>query len=242
MRQHIVNAPLVRRAGLHHRMEFMKVLSLKKEEVTPWLLQKHYARRIPPISFAYGLFVPNLVGVVTYGMPSSAPLRSGICGDKWKDNVLELNRLVCNEGKNYASYLVANFLKNLPKPTIVVSYADLAMGHIGYIYQATNFIYTGLNAKRTDYKIRGMEHLHGQTIADMAFGQEDRVGWLKAKFGDDLYIEERSRKHRYIFFCGNKYQKRQMLNDLKYQVEPYPKGETKKYDAGGIVSTQQLLF
>jgi len=220
----------------------MKILSLKPQEVSPWLLQKHYARRMPPISYAFGLFAPDLVGVVTYGVPSSASLRSGICGDQWKNNVLELNRLVCNEGKNYASFLVANSLKHLPQPTIVVSYADTAMGHIGYIYQATNFIYTGLSAKKQDYKIRGMEHLHGQTIADMAMGQENRADWLRAKFGDDLYIEERSRKHRYVFFCGNKYQKRQMLNDLKYDLEPYPKGETKKYDAGGAVATQKLLF
>lgn len=223
-------------------MEPVKILSLKNEEVTPWLLQKHYARRIPSISFAYGLFAPDLVGVVTYGTPSSSALRSGICGNQWKNNVLELNRLVCNEGKNYASFLVANLLKHLPQPTIVVSYADIAMGHVGYIYQATNFVYTGLSAKRQDYKVRGMAHLHSQTITDMAMGQEDRAGWLRAKFGDDFYIEERSRKHRYIFFCGNKYQKRQMLNDLKYKIEPYPKGQTKRYDASNIVSTQQLLF
>lgn len=223
-------------------MEPIKILSLKNEEVTPWLLQKHYARRIPSISFAYGLFAPDLVGVVTYGTPSSSSLRLGICGNQWKNNVLELNRLVCNEGKNYASFLVANSLKHLPQPSIVVSYADIAMGHVGYIYQATNFVYTGLSAKRQDYKVRGMENLHQQTINDMARGQENRVGWLKAKFGDDFYIEERSRKHRYIFFCGNKYQKRQMLNDLKYKIEPYPKGQTKRYDASNIVSTQQLLF
>ena len=220
----------------------MKILSLKTQEVSPWLLQKHYARRMPPISYAFGLFAPDLVGVVTYGMPSSATLRSGICGDQWKNNVLELNRLVCSEGKNYASFLVANSLKHLAQPTIVVSYADTAMGHVGYIYQATNFVYTGLSAKRQDYKVRGMEHLHGQTIADMAMGQENRADWLRAKFGDDFYIEERSRKHRYVFFCGNKYQKRQMLKDLKYKIEPYPKGKTKKYDAGGAIATQQLLF
>ena len=223
-------------------MEPIKILSLKNEEVTPWLLQKHYARRIPSISFAYGLFAPDLVGVVTYGTPSSSSLRLGICGNQWKNNVLELNRLVCNEGKNYASFLVANSLKHLPQPSIVVSYADIAMGHVGYIYQATNFVYTGLSAKRQDYKVRGMEHLHSQTITDMAMGRENRAEWLRAKFGDNFYIEERSRKHRYIFFCGNKYQKRQMLNDLKYKIEPYPKGQTKRYDASNIVSTQQLLF
>ena len=29
---------------------------------------------------------------------------------------------------------------------------------------------------------------------------------------------------------------------LKYKIEPYPKGDSKKYDSGGFVQTQTLLF
>ena len=221
----------------------MKVIPIKPSDAEPWLMEKHYARRMCPISYAFGLYENDqLIGVVTYGVPSSSALRKGICGPDYIKNVIELNRLCCDNRKNLASLLVGRSLKLLPRPLIVVSYADIEQGHIGYVYQATNFIYTGLSAKRTDWKIKGKEHLHSATIGDMSRGQENRAQWMRDKFGDDFYLKERSRKHRYIFFVGGKYQKKRMLQDLNYEIEPYPKGKTFKYYAGESVKTQQLLF
>jgi hypothetical protein len=221
----------------------MKVLPINSFEAEPWLLRKHYAKRMCPISFAFGLYEnEQLIGVVTYGMPSSSSLRSGICGTEYSEMVVELNRLCCDNRPNCASFLVGRSLRMLPKPLIVVSYADTEQGHVGYVYQATNFIYTGLSAKRTDWKIKGMEHLHGQTIADISRGQENRAAWMREKFGDDFYLKDRSRKHRYIFFLGGKKQKQSMLEALNYKIELYPKGESMRYDSGGSVKTQQLLF
>ena len=221
----------------------MKVLPINSFEVEPGLLQMHYAKRMCPISYAFGLYDNDeLVGVVTYGTPSSSSLRTGICGPQFGNLVVELNRLCCENQPNRASFLIGRSLKMLPKPLIVVSYADMEQGHVGYVYQATNFIYTGLSAKRTDWRIKGQEHLHGATIADMSRGQPNRAQWMREKFGDDFYLKDKSRKHRYIFFLGTKKQKQQMVEALKYPVEPYPKGESKKYDAGGSVKTQQLLF
>jgi len=65
---------------------------------------------------------------------------------------------------------------------------------------------------------------------------------IKEKYKDDFYYTERSRKHRYIYFHGNKKQKKELINLLKYAIEPYPKGNSQKYDSGGIVQTQELLF
>ena len=220
-----------------------KVLPINNFEVEPWLLQKHYAKRMCPISYAFGLYdQEKLIGIVTYGVPASSMLRRGLCGKQWEENVIELNRLCCNSGKNLASILVGHSLQMLPKPMIVVSYADTEQGHVGYIYQATNFIYTGLSFKKKDWAIKGMEHLHGATIADMSRGQENRANWMREKFGDDFYLKDRAQKHRYVFFVGNKTQRKTMLSNLMYQVEPYPKGDSKRYDAGGEVQIQQLLF
>ena len=70
----------------------MKVLPIKRQDAVPWLLEKHYARRMCSISFAFGLFENNeLAGVVTFGVPLSSTLRDGVCGLKWSSNVLELN-------------------------------------------------------------------------------------------------------------------------------------------------------
>ena len=217
----------------------MIVLPIKPEEAEPWLLYKHYAKRIPQIMFAFGLYDNiQLVGVITYGIPASPSLCMGICGKEYAEKVLELNRLCLQDNyKNQASFLVANSIKLLPKPTIIVSYADTSQGHVGYVYQATNFLYTGLSANRVDWTIKGLEHKHSKTISDGMTLES-----IKEKYGDDFYYTERTRKHRYIFFHGDKRQKKEMKNLLKYKIEPYPKGESKKYDSGKSVKTQGLLF
>jgi hypothetical protein len=217
----------------------MIVLPIKNEEVAPWLLEKHYAKRIPQIMFAYGLYEDNcLVGIITYGIPASPALCMGICGKEYSDKVLELNRVcLMNNTKNQASFLVANSIKLLPKPTIVVSYADTGVGHVGYVYQATNFLYTGLSANRVDWTVKGLEHKHSKTLSDGMTLES-----IKEKYGDDFYYTERTRKHRYIYFHGDKRQKKLMNKLLKYKTEPYPKGNSQTYNSGGSVQTQTLLF
>jgi hypothetical protein len=217
----------------------MLVLPIKSEEAVPWIMQKHYAKRLPSISYAFGLYEKNqLIGIVTYGSPASHTLCVGICGKEYSDKVLELNRLCLQENaKNQASFLIANSIKLLPKPTIIVSFADSFQNHVGYVYQATNFIYTGLSAKHMEWAVKGQEHKHGRHI-----GGGLTLDKIKEKYGNDFYFKERSRKHRYIYFHGTKTDKKLLQRKLNYDVLPYPKGETKQYDAGGTVQTQTLLF
>lgn len=219
------------------------VKPIKPSETYDWLLKKHYARRICPISYAFGAyFGDDLVGIITYGVPASSTLRAGICGHEYSSYVIELNRLCCNSQKNLASILISRSIKMLPKPSIIVSFADTEQGHIGYVYQATNFIYTGLSAKRTDWKISGLEHLHGATISDMSRGKENRAQYLRDTYGDRFYLKDRSRKHRYIYLYGSKKQVSDMRAMLRYPSIDYPKGESSRYDASANVSTQIAMF
>lgn len=197
----------------------MLVKQVTAKECYDMLLHVHYAKRIPSISYAFGLFVNNeLEGCVCYGTPPSPTLRNGIAGKELASRVLELNRLVLKTNqKNHASYLVGRSLRMLPKPSIVISFADTAQGHEGIVYQACNFTYCGLSAKRTDWKVRGLEHLHGQTIADMSRGVKDRAAWMREKFGEDFYLQPRSRKHRYIYVCANKGQAKELWKNIKYK-------------------------
>ena len=208
-----------------------------------WIMNKHYAKRLPPIEYAFGLFnlENTLVGIVTYATPVSSTLRE-LWNNEFK--LMELNRLVVNEGleKNTLSYFVSQSLKMLPAPKVIVSYADTSQNHHGYIYQATNFYYTGLSAKFSDYYVKGMEHLHNGTIMDMSRGQPNRVEWLRQKFGDDLYMKERPQKHRYFYFLGTKSECNKMKQMLPYEIVPYPKGENIRYDSSHKVTVQKTLF
>jgi|9_EtaG_2_1085328.scaffolds.fasta_scaffold14611_5 hypothetical protein len=213
-----------------------KVMQIKKSETYELLKKVHYAKRIPSISYAFGLYEDlDLIGVITYGSPPSSSLCVGICGEKFKHHVIELNRLcLIKNNKNNASYLVGNSLKLLPNPKIVVSYADTSMNHTGYIYQATNFIYTGLSDKRTEWRIKN-SNMHSKTICEKYTLEERKSNTEKFE------VVDRPRKHRYIYFVGDKKQKRELFSHLKYEVSPYPKTESLNYKVENQVKTQMIL-
>ena len=190
------------------------------------VVKNHYLHRRCPCSMAFGLFNgDDLMGVVTYGVPCSSTLLKGICGEDEMHNVYELNRLWIHPDvpKNAASYFVSRTLRQLDKE-IVVSFADTSVGHVGYVYQASNFLYCGLSAKFKDPKVRGMEHMHHATYAHgMTMAQ------VREKYGDEnVYYVERPRKHRYVYFNASKKRKKALRKKLRYKVLPYPKGDTHK--------------
>jgi hypothetical protein len=200
------------------------VMPIERGDCEEYILNIHYAKRWCSMTYKFGLFADNvLVGVCTYGTPPSATLKKGIAGIEHSTDVLELNRLCLrNNLKNEASILVGRSLRLLPKNKIIVSFADKSHGHSGVVYQATNFTYHGLSAKRTDWKVKGKEHLHGQTIADEFRGVKNRAQAMRDKYGSDFYLSPRSRKHRYIYIVGSKKYKKEMSKLIKYKQEQYP--------------------
>lgn len=174
---------------------------------------------MPNIQYAFGLLADEvLVGVVTYGQPPSPSLCKGIAGEENRKNVIELNRLVLLpdlNGNNNASILISRSLKMLPKDLFVVSYADWGgWQHVGYVYQATNWLYTGLTKRRTD------------KYSESGHSRHYKKGETRRQI--------RTEKHRYVYLTGNR--KRQ-LKQLKYPViTPYPKGDSKRYDVDNPVS------
>lgn len=186
----------------------MEVKPITRKESEYFILNIHYAKRFPSISYYFGLFDgEELIGICTFGSPASASLCKGIMGEEHKSKVIELNRLCLKYNrKNEASYLVSNSIKLLPKPKMIVSYADSAQNHIGVIYQACNFLFTGTSKPRTD--MAGKDGKHS-----------------RHHLGDRTNRVNRSAKHRYIYTHGSKTEKKQMIKNLQYKILPYPKGE-----------------
>lgn len=184
------------------------------------VVQHHYLHRKAPCSSAFGLFSPNdeLRGVILYGTPSSAPLRRGIAGPEEASNVIELTRLWIDDDvpPNGESFLIGNTVKRCGKE-IVVSFADTAQNHLGIVYQATNWLYTGLSAKRTDWTVRG-QNKHGHTWADKYSAKE-----MRELFGDQFSLQPRSRKHRYLYINARGRRRAEIMSRLRYPILPYPK-------------------
>lgn len=108
----------------------MSVERIKKEESYDWILHKHYAYRLPSISYALGLLKnKELMGICTFGMPPNY-----IEMEAWQPfELLELNRLCVEENlpKNTLSYFVSHAIKLLPRPQVLISYSDMKWGHHG---------------------------------------------------------------------------------------------------------------
>ena len=181
-----------------------------------------------------------LEGVVAYG-PTCRSLNQGYgaFGEKRDVSSFELLRLcIESENKNAASVLVSRSLKMLPKPAFVVSYADGNVGHIGYVYQATNWMYCGTTQAESIYIDKRTDTvIHPRTVVSM-FGSRK-----KGSLPEYIKTEkEESGKNRYIYFLGTKKQRKEMLGALKYPILPYPKGESKRYDASVEFPKQVRLF
>jgi hypothetical protein len=186
------------------------------------VIEHHYLHRRSSCSYAFGIYTPSnlLLGVITYGSPVSRSLQKGICGNDEANNVIELTRLWVDDRapKNIESFFIGRTLKMIPNE-IIVSYAEIQQGHLGIIYQATNWIYTGLSDKHVIWFIDGVTSKHPRHIFD-SYG-----GFKKAQLilGDRIQKQYRPRKHRYIFFQGNKKRKKELLTKLRYPILPYPK-------------------
>lgn len=197
-------------------------------DTKPFLLKKHYAHRMPSISYAYGLFINDtLRGVCTFGMPASHSLCIGVCGVDYSSYVLELNRLylddeISEKYKDITSWFVSQSMQSLRLDfgnCIIVSYADSGMNHIGYIYQALSFTYTGKTRQRTDFYTGKNKHSRHYD-----------------KNAEQIYRSIRTSKYRYVKFVGSKTFKKYARRSLLWKVEEYPKGNRpmERYAVGDI--------
>lgn len=189
------------------------------EDARDMILNKHYAQRKPSVSFIFGIYINGeLKGVCSFGKPASNSLCIGICGKEKSNKVYELNRLFIENDmpKNTASYFVSKCLKKLKKhKLIIVSYSDTGMYHNGYIYQASNFIYTGKTKGRTDKYTENNKH---------------------SRHYDDVFNhlrKVRTPKHRYVYFLDKK-----DIKFLNYPILKYPKGKNEKYEIGQRQKTE----
>lgn len=115
-------------SGSKEQEHDFSVHRISYKETIPFIMGIHYARRMPCIQYAFGLFDGAILcGVCTFGQPASPWLCKGLAGEENRHNVLELNRLCLlpeYNGSNASSFLVSHSLKELPAGTFVVSYAD----------------------------------------------------------------------------------------------------------------------
>lgn len=141
------------------------------EQVRLACLRYHYARSIPSSQVAYSCFEDDtFIGVIIFGSGANNNLAKNY--RLVQGQILELVRVALNgKQKSPTSKFVALALrlikKHKPLVKLIVSYADTKQGHSGTIYQATNWIYTGVSISESaidpeDGKVKHTRSLHSK--------------------------------------------------------------------------------
>lgn len=190
----------------------LRFVRIEKKQAIELVVANHYLHRECPISWSWGIEVGDqILGVLTIGKPMWS-VACGLVGEtkedlecpnaRWRD-VYELNRLWVDDGVTehcIESRFIGSCLRELKKINpnlILVSYADIARGHIGVVYQATGFVYTGLSSEFEDITLEG----YGDHRSVPKERQGRKIGNRRAWADDPHAIRvERSRKHRYVWF------------------------------------------
>jgi len=192
------------------------------------IIKNHYSHKWTSCRYAYGVYYNNvLIGCLVYGPPVGRQAFNSITRtiELKREEVMELTRLWIADGygTNIESYSIGQSFKYLRREGIrvLLSYADPNKGHLGKIYQATNWIYQGnrtMLVKSYKYKIHG-EVLHPRTISSKYGSVKDEV---LEKVDPNFTKWEDIRKHRYVYIL-NKGERKAIINDLKHLPKEYVK-------------------
>lgn len=181
----------------------------------------HYSGTMPPSSSVkIGVWEDDIfTGVILFSLGCGDCTNGKAYGLPDKFAIAELARVALKPGhKTPVSRCVAIAIRMLrrqsPNLKMLISFADPDQGHHGGIYQAMNWIYTGLSDRNKYFIVRG-KRIHGRTVGGRGWVQS--VGWLRDNIDPDADLVLLP-KHRYLLPLDD--ETRQRILPL---AKPYPK-------------------
>lgn len=123
----------------------------------------HYSRKLPAsaqVVGRYGVFVDSslerYIGMVSFGTGARlAHMQFGV----EHDEIMELTRIALDDHAMPVSAILKPVLdmvrRDFPRTRILVSYADDAQNHYGYVYQAMSWVYVARRDVRPYLRIDG---------------------------------------------------------------------------------------
>jgi hypothetical protein len=170
----------------------------------------HYSKCVPVgKSNTIGVWEnERYIGCIIFSYGANHNMAKQYCLDQTE--CVELTRIALTIHKTPVSKLVSIALKILhkknPELKLIVSYADPEQGHLGSVYQAGNWIFTGtsLSALKVWYKGKWA---HKKTVDDAGINQE----FLKKRVSEP--------KYKYLY---------PLTDDMRLKIEPLRKPYPKK--------------
>ena len=203
-------------AALHSlRVHPIPILAAKK-----LLVRNHYLHSLPGgTQLAFGVLLgQRLMGALTLGVGPSLAYR--LVEGATQDDCATLTRLWLSDElpPNSESRVLGVVLRSLRHYTnlkFLISYSDPAAGHVGVVYQATGWIYTGLSEAMPLYDLGDGVPRHSRSLGH-SFGTRS-VSYF-ATHGVNVKLVPQTAKHRYVYFLDNTWRAY-----LRVAVLPYPK-------------------
>ena len=187
------------------------------------IVRNHYLHSLPGgTQMTFGVFLEQrLLGALALGVGAFNSRRL-VSGATHGDCIC-LTRLWLADDlpKNSESRVLAVVLRSLVRNTtlkFVATYADPSAGHVGTIYQATGWLYTGMSEPSVLYDI-GDGVLRNSRTLGHAYGT--RSSRYFSEHGVELKGLRQEAKHRYLYFLDKAWS-----DKLNVPVRPYPKSNT----------------
>lgn len=166
------------------------------------VMRWHYSRALPAFKLVrLGVWeLGRFVGVILFGVGANRHIARPF---KLRDTeVCELVRVALAPGRKYpTSKCVAIALRLLKRQSpglkLVVSYADTGQGHVGTIYQATNWIFLGA-ATQPYLKVKG-KVVHPRTLYDRYGPGGQSLSWLHANVDPLAQRVKMAAKLKYVW-------------------------------------------
>jgi hypothetical protein len=197
----------------------LRVCPIPTSVARAMISRHHYLHSYPGATqFSFGVFVGlRLKGALLLGCGSAQAHRL-VEGAKNID-CATLTRLWLADDlpSNSESRVIAVVLRSLRRHTslkFLVSYADPTVGHVGTIYQASGWLYTGLSQPVPMYDLGDGILRHNRSVSTV-LGTRN-TSFLNSK-GIEVKTVAQSEKHRYVYFLDPSWRGR-----LTAQVLPYP--------------------
>ena len=191
---------------MHLRLDFC-THDAARYAVTHW----HYSKSVPSGKLVkIGVWEDDqFKGCVIYSYGANRNLA------KWfklpQTQVCELTRVALRDHVTPVSKILSISLKLLHKQSpgikVVVSYADTEQGHLGKIYQASNWLYVGpiQEGMQSAFIIHGRK-MHPRTAG--AKGWIQSLPWLKEHIDPNASLVRSTGKHKYLWFFDDELRKR----------------------------------
>lgn len=187
-----------------------------RRAVTSW----HYSRKLPSgKTNRFGVWEDGrFIGVVIFGRGASINLTRRY--DLSQYEAVELVRVALRDHQTPTTRIVAEALRQLrrrnPKLRLVISFADPNHGHLGVMYRAGNWIYTGLSTPDPMWQDKHGDLWHDRQVTASGwtteFGQRRRC----PKKSECVRVQQ-SGKLRYLMPLD-----RAMRRQVQQLRQPYP--------------------